>query len=112
MIFDRSSRTLIRGTPVGGPEPVLFAVSGLPEGCSMSKATRVVASALTGLAGWKSWSWKVRAAPIVGALTPLPPDDEPQPATARARAQQAILVGCTRETVAKTSRSVGKDHVP
>ena len=59
------------------------------EGCWMSKETFVGVPGDTGLVGSKPCRWKVRAAPTVGALTPEPDEEEPQPVAARATAAHA-----------------------
>ena len=79
MIEFRSSRTRIRCTPVCGPAPRLYAVSGFPFGCSIVNETVTGLPACTGPDGWKFASSNVRAAWIVGTCG----DDEPEPQPAR-----------------------------
>ena len=56
MIVERSSLTMIRWTPVCGPGPVWYAVSGEPEGWSIVKATVVGFPGAIEPAGWKPMS--------------------------------------------------------
>jgi hypothetical protein len=77
MIEFRSSRTRITCTPVCGPGPRLYAVSGCPFGCSIVNESITGLPGCTGPAGWKFASSNVRAAWIVGACGD---DPEPQPA--------------------------------
>src|SRR4051795_7377073 len=76
MITPRSLRTMIRCTPVCGPLPLRYRVSGAPEGWSIRNERTTGLPAVI-RAGAKSANLKVRAAPMVicgGA-------DEPQPAS-------------------------------
>src|SRR6266702_3675148 len=79
MIVDRSRRTMIRCTPVCGPGPVRYCVSGAPEGWLTVNEIVVGACARTGAVGWKPASVNVFAAATVGIAGPEP--DEPQPAS-------------------------------
>ena len=77
---------MIRCTPVCGPEPVLYWVSGLPLGIFTVNDT------VTGLPAWiVPWGWKppsenTFAAPTAGTLTVPPLELPPQPASASAPA--------------------------
>jgi hypothetical protein len=65
MIVERSSLTMIRWTPVCGPEPVRNEVRGEPEGWSIVNATVVGFPGETRRPGWKFASLYVFAAPTV-----------------------------------------------
>src|ERR671934_868984 len=91
MIAPRSLRTMIRCTPVWGPDPFLYFVNGAPDGWSMRKEIRVGFAAARP-AGAKPASRYVRAAPIVICGGE---DEEPQPASATA-SSTAIAAGFTR----------------
>src|ERR671937_216331 len=90
MIAPRSLRTMIRCTPVWGPDPVLYFVNGAPDGWSIRNEIRVGFAAARP-AGAKPASRYVRAAPIVICGD----DDDPQPASATA-SSTAIAAGFTR----------------
>src|SRR5437763_17022071 len=72
MITDRSQRTMIRWTPLCGPAPCLYCVSGFPSGWTIVNDTRVGVPAFTGRAGVNPERAYVCAAPpaIVGAVDP------------------------------------------
>src|SRR6478672_8572980 len=94
---------MIRCTPVCGPGPVLYWVSGLPLG------SLTVNETVTGLPAWivpwgaKPPSVNTFAAPTVGTLTVPAPELLPQPATASAQqaavsastAGRRVVGGCT-----------------
>src|SRR5206468_7861386 len=78
MIAERSSRTMIRWTPVCGPGPRLKWTSGSPFGWRTVKETVVERPARAGSAGRKPWSSYTFAASIVGKPSL---DEPPQAAT-------------------------------
>src|SRR5436190_14687726 len=104
MIRDRSLRTRIRCTPVCGPAPVLYCVSGLPFGCSIRNEILVAIPGLIVPVGWKAASWKMRAAPIFGAFTPVPDEDEPQPAATSAAMRRIPAAGLRASATPGTLR--------
>ncbi len=53
MMYARSFRTMIKCTPVCGPEPVLYWVSGLPLGSSTVNVTVTGRPGVTGVVGAK-----------------------------------------------------------
>src|SRR5205807_8258607 len=77
MIVERSRRTMIRWTPVWGPGPVRYVVSGAPDGWSTVNEIVVGTPARTAPVGLKPARWNVFAAETVGTAGPEP--DEPQP---------------------------------
>jgi hypothetical protein len=85
MIVDRSSRTMMRCTPVCGPAPLLYCVSGSPDGWRMKNE---ILSDFPGTtrAGVKPAISNVRAGWIVGVVGRALDPDPPQPAATSATA--------------------------
>src|SRR6476646_11984625 len=74
----RSLRTKIRCTPVWGPSPVAYWVSGCPFGCTIVNDSFTGLPAGTGPEGVKPEMWLTPAALTGGSVTCDDPDPQPR----------------------------------
>ena len=88
MIVREVSRTMIRWTPVWGPEPRLVTASAAaPFGCWITNDTRTGFPGATGADGVK-FGERVRASPPGSVGPPFVDDEPPQPARSSVRDEQ------------------------